>query len=103
MWYNWLPQLSPLPEQSDKVALKISHVEQLHILIAYQLKQQGLGRDDEPLEQPAHVAKDLLKIAGAVWDAQGEIIYCPVNIDQNLADALGVIDSWDVNTSCTTK
>ncbi|MEF9956448.1 MAG: type III-B CRISPR-associated protein Cas10/Cmr2 [Acinetobacter sp.] len=88
---DWLPQLSPLPEQATD-SQKISHVEQLHILIAYQLKQQGLGRDDEPLKQPAHVAKDLLKIAGAVWDAQGEIINCPVNIDQNLADALGVIE-----------
>ena len=89
---DWLPQLSPLQENAETAA-QISHIEQLNTLISYQLKQQGLKHDDaDPLKRPAQVAKDLLKIAGARWNLQGEIEGCPVEIDKNLADVLGVIE-----------
>lgn len=89
---DWLPQLSPLNENADEKS-QISHVAQLQTLIGYQLKQQGLKHDAaDPLQRPTHVAKDLLKIAGARWNQSGEIEGCPSDIDKNLADVLGVIE-----------
>lgn len=80
---DWLPQLPQLekaspPEQQNQFASRI------HTMLAYQLRQQGLK------DHPEEIARNLLQIAGAVWN--GDAWCCPHDLTDRLSGALSVAE-----------
>lgn len=89
---DWLPQLPQLHAMSN-LKEKAAYVQQLKTLLSYQLKQQGLKVDDSnPLLRPASVATDIVNIAGASFNVEGELQGCPTDLAKRITDVLAVTE-----------